>query len=129
MNTTISTSKEQFRHHWMMFLGASINPFKLLLQIFKMCFVVPIIIDIIKYFTTTITVDRFGIHVKRGLVNITQRDFNFKSIEQLQVQQDFLGQILGYGKITIHGTGIGGAIIDCVANAKRLQELFYSLQS
>jgi uncharacterized membrane protein YdbT with pleckstrin-like domain len=55
--------------------------------------------------TTEIGVTSQRLILKRGLIQRDTEEMQLGSIEQISLDQDVLGRILGYGKLHIHGTG------------------------
>lgn len=56
--------------------------------------------------TTVIAVTSMRLILKTGLVARDSHEVNLDKIEEVLVHQSFLGRILGYGLLTIRGTGI-----------------------
>ena len=56
--------------------------------------------------TTVIAVTTARLILKTGLVGRETHEVNLDKIEEVLVHQSFLGRILGYGLLTIRGTGI-----------------------
>lgn len=52
---------------------------------------------------------------KRGVIRRRTVEMNLEQIESVQVDQSILGRILGFGDITVHGTGEGIENIRLVA--------------
>ena len=55
--------------------------------------------------TTEIDVTNRRIVVKRGLINRHTVEMNMDKVESVDVDQSIMGRLLGYGDITIRGTG------------------------
>ncbi len=56
--------------------------------------------------TTVIAVTSMRLILKTGLVGRDSHEVNLDKIEEVLVHQSFLGRILGFGVLTIRGTGI-----------------------
>lgn len=56
--------------------------------------------------TTVIAVTSVRLIMKTGLVARETHEVNLDKIEEVLLSQSFLGRILGYGTLTIRGTGI-----------------------
>ena len=56
--------------------------------------------------TTVIAVTSMRLILKTGLIARDSHEVNLDKIEEVLVHQSFLGRILGYGVLTIRGTGI-----------------------
>jgi uncharacterized membrane protein YdbT with pleckstrin-like domain len=65
-----------------------------------------------RYFTELAVSDRRVIY-KRGIFNRHTIEMNMSKVESVDVDQTILGRILGYGMVTIHGTGGG---VETLAN-------------
>ncbi len=59
-----------------------------------------------RYFTELAVSDRRVIY-KRGILRRHTIEMNMSKVESVDVDQTILGRILGYGVVTIHGTGGG----------------------
>ena len=60
--------------------------------------------------TTVIAVTSLRLILKTGMIARSAHEVALTEIEEVLVSQTFLGRILGYGVLTVHGTG--GARID-----------------
>ena len=56
--------------------------------------------------TTVIAVTTVRFVLKRGLIARDTHEVSLDKIEEVLVHQSFLGRILGYGQLTVRGTGI-----------------------
>lgn len=56
--------------------------------------------------TTVIAVTTVRLILKKGLVARDTHEVSLDKIEEVLVHQSFIGRILGFGKLTIRGTGI-----------------------
>jgi len=65
-----------------------------------------------RYFTELAVSDRRVIY-KRGILNRHTIEMNMSKVESVDVDQTIFGRILGYGVVTIHGTGGG---VETLAN-------------
>lgn len=65
-----------------------------------------------RFFTELAVSDRRVIY-KRGIFNRHTIEMNMSKVESVDVDQTILGRILGYGVVTIHGTGGG---VETLAN-------------
>jgi uncharacterized membrane protein YdbT with pleckstrin-like domain len=54
---------------------------------------------------TEMVVTDHRVIVKRGLLSLHTVEMNTDKVESVDVDQSFLGQMLGYGTVTVHGTG------------------------
>ena len=53
---------------------------------------------------------------KTGLLQRRVMDMNLNTIEAVNIDQDFFGQLLGYGRVTVHGTGDDKWVTPLIAN-------------
>ena len=60
----------------------------------------------IPIWTTKIAVTSQRLVIKRGLLFRSAVELQLRSIEQVNFHQGLLGKLLGFGKISIHGTGV-----------------------
>jgi len=60
-----------------------------------------------KRWTTEIDVTDRRIVYKRGFIWRHTVEMNMDKVESVDVDQTILGRLLGYGNITVHGTGVG----------------------
>ena len=60
-----------------------------------------------QWWGTEIAVTDRRIIYKRGVIRRRTVEMNLEQIESVQVDQSILGRILGFGDITVHGTGEG----------------------
>lgn len=66
--------------------------------------------------TTEIAVTTSRIVYKRGLVARYVGEMSVDRIESINVLQTFWGRLLGYGRLLIHGMGVGEVILPPIAN-------------
>lgn len=83
--------------------------------------------------TAEIGVTNQRVIYKRGFIQRETQEIQLRSIEEVALDQDLLGRILGYGKLEIHGTGddeiVLPAIGDPLAMRRALQEAVGSVQA
>ena len=87
-------SHEPFGHAFLFFAGAA--------------FMLGVMICLRRYvhkWTTVIAVTSLRLILKTGMVARTAHEVTLKEIEEVLVTQTFLGRILGYGTLEVHGTG------------------------
>jgi uncharacterized membrane protein YdbT with pleckstrin-like domain len=78
--------------HWIIFVSL-----RALLTLF--------LAPIIKFFTSEFAITTKRVIVKVGLIARRTLEMNLNKIETVNVNQNILGRILGYGTVTIVGTG------------------------
>ncbi len=60
----------------------------------------------IPIWTTRVAVTSHRLVIKRGLLLRSIVEIQLRSIEQVAFHQGLLGKLLGFGQVTIHGTGV-----------------------
>jgi len=65
-----------------------------------------VVVLMIPIWTTGIAVTNHRLVVKRGLVRRSVVEIQLRSVEQVTFHQGLLGKLLGFGRVTIHGTGV-----------------------
>ncbi|MGE3919414.1 MAG: PH domain-containing protein [Gammaproteobacteria bacterium] len=114
----INLAKDFFFYEFVEFKYILMLPFLYVLYI--------VIQAIITYTNTEFGVTNMRIIVKRGFITYTTSENFLTKVEDIRVYQSILGRILGYGTITIFGTG-GQAenfqyIVDPLTFRKNVQE-------
>jgi uncharacterized membrane protein YdbT with pleckstrin-like domain len=66
--------------------------------------------------TTEIGVTNHRLIVKRGWLSRSTDEIQLRSIEQVNFQQGPFGMLLGYGRVDVHGTGVGNLILPTIAD-------------
>jgi uncharacterized membrane protein YdbT with pleckstrin-like domain len=92
------------RFHWLYSLGAWAA--LLILGII----IVGIVIFfrmMIRKWSTEIAVTNRRLIFKRGWIKRDSEEFALSRIEEINLDQSILGRILNYGRLTLHGTGMG----------------------
>lgn len=56
--------------------------------------------------TTVIAVTSVRVTLKTGLISRNTYEIPLDKIEEVMVHQSFLGRLLGYGALSVHGTGV-----------------------
>jgi uncharacterized membrane protein YdbT with pleckstrin-like domain len=62
-------------------------------------------LPLIEYATSEFAITNKRVIVKRGLIRRQTLELNLQRVESVSVDQTILGRLLGYGTITIIGTG------------------------
>jgi uncharacterized membrane protein YdbT with pleckstrin-like domain len=70
----------------------------------------------IKKWTTEIGITTHRFIKKTGFFTIKTDEMAIHNIEGVKLTQNFLGQMLGYGKIRIEGTGVDAIELPVIAN-------------
>jgi uncharacterized membrane protein YdbT with pleckstrin-like domain len=73
-----------------------------------------------RYFTELAVTDRRVIY-KRGILNRHTIEMNMSKVESVDVDQTIPGRLLGYGMVTIHGTGGGVERLPNIDNPLRFR--------
>jgi uncharacterized membrane protein YdbT with pleckstrin-like domain len=71
--------------------------------------------------TTEIGVTTQRFIYKRGLVWRTSQELQLRSIEEVNLDQGLLGRLFNFGRIALHGTGVGDIQLPSLADPVGLQ--------
>ena len=93
----------------------------------------PVLIGLVVFFavlvpiwTTEIGVTNQRLIYKRGLVWRKTQELQLRAIEEVKLDQGLLGRLLDFGRLDLHGTGVGDirlpALADPVGLRKALQD-------
>jgi hypothetical protein len=104
-------------------------PWQIIAALFGVVGFVLLIPEWWSWWTTEIAVtDRRVIHKIRLLtlnpmnfLRVETNELQMDKIESVQVDQTLLGQLLGYGDVTILGTGVGGEPVKTISNPIELR--------
>ncbi|MEQ1694707.1 MAG: PH domain-containing protein [Hyphomicrobiaceae bacterium] len=66
--------------------------------------------------TTEIGVTNHRLIVKRGWLSRSTDEIQLRSIEQVNFEQGAFGRLLGYGRVDVHGTGVGNLLLPSIAD-------------
>ena len=66
--------------------------------------------------TTEIAVTSHRFVEKTGLFTLRTNEISLQNIEGVQLEQSFMGRLLGYGHLRIEGTGVDAVIVPDIAN-------------
>ena len=72
--------------------------------------------------TTEIGVTDARLVYKRGLVARSVGEINIDRVEGVNVLQGMMGRIFGYGRVMVHGTGMGEVILPPIAQPIRFKK-------
>jgi membrane protein YdbS with pleckstrin-like domain len=72
--------------------------------------------SVLPFLITEIGVTNQRLIVKRGWLARSTDEIALRSIEQVNFQQGFIGRLLGYGQVDVHGTGMDNLIIPPIAD-------------
>ncbi len=76
--------------------------------------------EMLPIWTTEIAVTNQRLIVKRGWLARSTTELQLKAIEQVNFHQGLLGQLLNFGKIVIHGTGVDDIELPNIARPTEL---------
>ena len=65
------------------------------------------VVMMIRKWTTEIAVTNRRFVYKTGWISRKTEEVSLNRIEEVKLNQSILGRVLGFGRITVHGTGIG----------------------
>ncbi|HPF78758.1 MAG TPA: PH domain-containing protein [Alphaproteobacteria bacterium] len=72
--------------------------------------------------TTEIGVTDCRLVYKRGLVARAVGELNIERIEGVNVLQGIMGRLFGYGRVMVHGTGVGEVVLPPIAQPIRFKK-------
>ena len=74
-----------------------------------------------QWWVTEIAVTNRRVIYKKGLVRRQTNEMNMDKVESVQIDQSILGRVLGYGDVTILGTGEGFETLRTIASPIELR--------
>ena len=74
-----------------------------------------------QWWVTEIAVTNRRVIYKKGLIRRKTNEMNMDKVESVQVEQSILGRMLGYGTVTILGTGEGFETLRTIASPIELR--------
>ncbi|MEI6554597.1 MAG: PH domain-containing protein [Paludibacter sp.] len=78
----------------------------------------------IQYYTDEFVVTNKRIIIKKGLLSYFTLEMNLDRIETVNVRQSIFGRIVGYGALTIIGTGGTRESFHCIRNPLQFRRSF-----
>ena len=99
------------KNHWIIFIS---------LQSFLTLFISPLI----ENWTSEYAITNKRVIIKIGLISRKTLEMNLSKIESVNVDQSIFGRILGYGAITIIGTGGTRETFSDLANPIQFRRVF-----
>jgi len=102
-------------YHWILFIS---------LKSFITFFISPLI----NYFTSEFAITNKRIIIKIGLIRRKTVELNIQKVESVNVDQSILGRILGYGSISIVGTGGSRETFFNISKPLEFRKAFQQLQ-
>ena len=66
--------------------------------------------------TTEIAVTSHRFVEKTGLLTLHTNEISLQNIEGVQLEQSFMGRLLGYGHLRIEGTGVDAVVVPDIAD-------------
>jgi uncharacterized membrane protein YdbT with pleckstrin-like domain len=99
------------KNHWIIFIS---------LQSFLTLFISPLI----ENWTSEYAITNKRVIIKIGLISRKTLEMNLSKIESVNVDQSIFGRILGYGAITIIGTGGTRETFSALANPIQFRRVF-----
>ena len=71
---------------------------------------------IVPLWTLKISLTDEGVIVKRGLIAQSSQEMQLDTIEEVNIEQSWLGRLFGYGAIQIRGIGNNSIVLKWIAN-------------
>jgi len=102
------------KYHWILFVNL-----RAILTLF--------ILPLIDYSTSEFAITTKRVIIKVGLISRNTLEMNLQKIETVNVNQGILGRMLGYGTITIVGTGGTKESFPRIANPLEFRKKFQEL--
>ena len=99
------------KNHWIIFIS---------LQSFLTLFISPLI----ENWTSEYAITNKRVIIKIGLISRKTLEMNLSKIESVNVDQSIFGRLLGYGAITIIGTGGTRETFSALANPIQFRRVF-----
>jgi len=103
------------KYHWILFISI-----KAILTL--------LISPLIDYFTSEFAITNKRIIIKVGLIRRKTVELNIPKVESVNVDQGILGRILGYGSISIVGTGGSRETFYNISKPLEFRKAFQQLQ-
>lgn len=103
------------KYHWILFIS---------LKSFLTLFISPLI----DYHTSEFAITSKRIIIKVGLIRRRTMELNIPKVESVNVDQSILGRILGYGSISIVGTGGSRETFNKISKPLDFRKAFQQLQ-
>jgi uncharacterized membrane protein YdbT with pleckstrin-like domain len=100
------------KFHWFIFIS------------FKIVLFLPII----DFLTSEFVITNKRIIMKVGLISRRTMEINISKVESVNVDQGVLGRVLGYGTISIVGTGGSRSTFTKIANPLAFRKAFQDIQ-
>jgi uncharacterized membrane protein YdbT with pleckstrin-like domain len=72
--------------------------------------------------TTEIAITNKRLVYKRGWISRKTDEISLRKLEEINLEQSILGRIFGYGKIKVHGTGIGSINLPAIDNPLKFRK-------
>lgn len=82
------------------------------------------IIPLIQQYTDEFVITNKRVIVKKGLIAIWTLEMNLQKIETVNVEQSIPGRLLGYGCITLIGSGGTREKFNCIKNPIKFRKAF-----
>ncbi|OHD62910.1 MAG: hypothetical protein A2176_02870 [Spirochaetes bacterium RBG_13_51_14] len=119
VNSNLTNNEQvvyEAKYHWILFVS--------LKAIFTL-FISPLI----DYYTSEFAITNKRIITKIGLIRRETMELNIPKVESVNVDQSILGRILGYGAISIVGTGGSRATFYKISKPLEFRKAFQQLQA
>lgn len=87
------------------------------------------ILPAIDRWTSEYAITNKRVIIKVGLISRRTVEMNIHKIESINVDQSIFGRILGYGDISVVGTGGTKEVFECISGPIKFRRQFQELQS
>jgi len=88
-----------------------------------------LIAPLIQRLTSEFAITNKRLIIKTGLISRHTLEMNLSKVESVNVDQSVVGRILGYGSITVIGTGGTRELFDNIAHPMEFRRQFQSCQA
>ena len=95
------------------------------------CFISTFIVmakPFLDYFTILMKVDKKGVHIREGLINVKQEDYSLDGIESVNLYQSLLGLMLHYGNVVVRGKGMNTEFFANIAEPQMFKDTLLKLK-
>lgn len=95
------------------------------------CLLVTLIImakPFLDYFTILMKVDKGGVHIRKGLINVKHEDYSLDGIESVNLYQSLLGLIFNFGNVIVRGKGMNKESFRNIAEPQIFKDVLLKLK-
>lgn len=100
------------------------RPYWLSEYVFDIAALIPLpfaLVMLVRAYAAEIVVTSERLIIKRGLISYRADEVSLDVIEEVRITETFVGRILGYGKLEVHGTGSANIVVSWVWRPEKLR--------